>query len=469
MDTMTEKTTPPPLYPAKAPLYRPYQGRVFAGVCRGVSQHLGIPVWLVRLVFVVLTLSLGLGLIAYLFLWITLPSYNTSYNAAYGMVSGGPAQAPLAQAPLAQPLDPSATGAPAAASPAEYVGDTIGRAFAPSVGTDAASSRASSTHSQATTSTGPYLWNIIGIICVGLIIIFLGFDWAVERHILSPVIAVEVAIAAVCALAVWLYFERVNKGSILMTGAALAAFIVGVFLLLMVMYGRRAGLPMFGVFVIGIFSAFIIAAPWLAHAHQKLAEETAQKEREEQRADMAAHLHDSVLQTLNLIRQNAQNAEAVAQLARTQERELRRWLYEGREAESVSLASSMKLVAGRVEDTYGVPIEVITVGDVQPSEATDALVSATQQALTNACTHGATPVSLYVESSGGAGGSGGSGGRVEAFVRDHGEGFDIASVPADRLGVRESIVGRVERAGGTVKIVSRAGWGTEVRMSMPLG
>ena len=102
---------------------------------------------------------------------------------------------------------------------------------------------------------------------------------------------------------------------------------------------------------------------------------------------------------------------------------------------------------------------MVTVGDAQPSAQTDALLDATQQALINAVTHGGEPISVYCE----AGDD-----MVEVFVRDHGEGFDIATIPANRLGIRESIIGRIKRRGGTVEIVSRPKWGTEVRMHMPI-
>lgn len=119
----------------------------------------------------------------------------------------------------------------------------------------------------------------------------------------------------------------------------------------------------------------------------------------------------------------------------------------------------MKQIAAEVEDEHGKPIEVVTVGDARPSAQTDALLDATRQALVNAVTHGGEPVSLYCEA---------NDTMVEVFVRDHGEGFDMDAIPPDRLGIRESIIGRIKRRGGTVEIVSRAGWGTEVRMHMPI-
>jgi len=139
----------------------------------------------------------------------------------------------------------------------------------------------------------------------------------------------------------------------------------------------------------------------------------------------------------------------VFSLARQQERELREWLYQERTTSDRSVNAGLKQIAAHVEDTHGKPIEVVTVGDARPSAQTDALLDATQQALVNAVTHGGEPVSVYCE----AGDK-----LVEVFVRDHGDGFDVDAIPANRLGSR----------GGTVEIVSRPGWGTEVRMHMPI-
>ena len=174
---------------------------------------------------------------------------------------------------------------------------------------------------------------------------------------------------------------------------------------------------------------------------------------------MTAHLHDGVLQTLALIQLNSEEPTTVFALARSQERELREWLYQERSTSDRSVGAGLKQIAAEVEDEHGKPIEVVTVGDARPSAQTDALLDATRQALVNAVTHGGEPVSLYCEA---------SDTMVEVFVRDHGEGYDMDAIPPDRLGIRESIIGRIKRRGGTVEIVSRAGWGTEVRMHMPI-
>lgn len=123
------------------------------------------------------------------------------------------------------------------------------------------------------------------------------------------------------------------------------------------------------------------------------------------------------------------------------------------------MSAGLQEIAAQVEDTHGKPIEVVTVGDARPSAQTDALLDAARQAMVNAVTHGGEPVSVYCEA---------DRHQVEVFVRDHGNGFDIDDIPPERLGIRESIIRRVRRRGGTVEIVSRPDWGTEVRMHMPL-
>jgi signal transduction histidine kinase len=179
--------------------------------------------------------------------------------------------------------------------------------------------------------------------------------------------------------------------------------------------------------------------------------------RADARADMAAHLHDSVLQTLALIQRLAEDPRAVTQLARRQERELRTWLY-GEELSGTTLKAALTTAAAEVEDERGIPVELVVVGDAEPSEAVQALVRAAREALVNAAKHsGADKIDVYAEV---------TDDLVEVFVRDRGRGFDLDAVPEDRMGVRGSILNRVARHGGKATIRSRPGDGTEVRLEI---
>ncbi|HEY5515575.1 MAG TPA: ATP-binding protein, partial [Pengzhenrongella sp.] len=188
-------------------------------------------------------------------------------------------------------------------------------------------------------------------------------------------------------------------------------------------------------------------------------DERAARAREAVRADIAAHLHDSVLQTLALIRTRADQPAEVSRMARAQERELREWLYDDRSEPGTSLAAELRGVVGEVEDGRAVAIEAVVVGDRVPDADTEALLQATREALVNAVQHGRPPVSLYLEVAPDA---------VEVFVRDRGDGFDLDTVPLDRFGVRESIMGRVRRRGGTASVTSHPDRGTEVHLRIPV-
>jgi signal transduction histidine kinase len=200
----------------------------------------------------------------------------------------------------------------------------------------------------------------------------------------------------------------------------------------------------------------VIFAPWVVRLLRSLTEERSERIRSQERAEMAAHLHDSVLQTLALV-QRSDDPQQVAALARRQERELRAWLA-GRPApgQAARLAAALEAAAAEVEDNHGVPVEVVVVGDRELDPAVEAVVAAAREAMTNAAKFGGrSTVDVYAECTTDS---------LQVFVRDRGPGFDPAAVPADRRGVRESIVGRMERHGGRARITSAAGSGTEVEL-----
>jgi signal transduction histidine kinase len=203
----------------------------------------------------------------------------------------------------------------------------------------------------------------------------------------------------------------------------------------------------------------IVVGPWFYRLATDLSAERAERVRSQERADVAAHLHDSVLQTLALIQQNASDGTLVARLARSQERDLRAWLYAGESTDERTVASALRLLAAEIEDAHGVSVEVVTVGDCELVESLRPVVAATREAVTNAAKHAGTGhVDVYAEISATA---------LDVYVRDRGVGFDPGASSGDRHGIRNSILGRMARHGGNADVRSSPGEGTEVRMHQP--
>jgi signal transduction histidine kinase len=240
-------------------------------------------------------------------------------------------------------------------------------------------------------------------------------------------------------------------GPLLIAGAALA---------LLRAFGVReeAGHAVASVAVISV-ALTLVFGPWVVRLLRSLGDERTQRIREQTRADMADHLHDSVLQTLALIQKQADDPGSVSTLARRQERELRRWLFDGDRANAAdSLSGALRAAAEDVEGQHGVPIEVVTVGDAPMDARLEALVQAAHEAMRNAARFaGGGQVDLYAEA---------TPGRVEAFVRDRGVGFDPEQVPEDRRGLRHSILERMDRHGGSATVNSAPGAGTEIELVM---
>lgn len=209
----------------------------------------------------------------------------------------------------------------------------------------------------------------------------------------------------------------------------------------------------------------LVATPSLARIGQDLDRERQERVRADERARVAAHLHDSVLQTLALIQRHAADPTRTAQLARQQERELRSWLYQDRTitgTDRVRLEQALEAVAAEVDEQHGMPVKVIVVGDSGDiaADALRPLLAATREAAVNAAKHsGAKRVDVFAER---------HPDRLEVFVRDTGVGFELADTAADRRGITESIKGRMERAGGSAAVYSAPGDGTEVELILPL-
>jgi signal transduction histidine kinase/phage shock protein PspC (stress-responsive transcriptional regulator) len=240
------------------------------------------------------------------------------------------------------------------------------------------------------------------------------------------------------------------------TGVGIALVIAAGFAFLQATHALSAARDVVLALIAAIVVLGVIFAPWVLRLVRSLTEERSERIRSQERAEVAAHLHDSVLQTLALV-QRSDDPQQVAALARRQERELRAWLA-GRPApgQAARLAPALEAAAVEVEDNHGVPVEVVVVGDRDLDTTVEAVVGAAREAMTNAAKFGGgSTVDVYAES---------TPGRLQVFVRDRGPGFDPAGVPADRRGVRESIVGRMERHGGRARITSSPEGGTEVEL-----
>jgi signal transduction histidine kinase len=224
---------------------------------------------------------------------------------------------------------------------------------------------------------------------------------------------------------------------------------------------RPAGETVLAGLAVLIALALIFAPSWRRLA-RSLAAERNERIRSQERADVGAHLHDSVLQTLALIQRSAEDPKQVAALARRQERELRGWLAGGDSREDGErLAGALETAAAEVEAAAGGTIEVVVVGDCSLDEPAGAVLGAAREAMLNAAKFaGQAPVSVYAEL---------TDARIEVFVRDRGAGFDPAAVPPARRGVRESIVGRMRRAGGGATVRALRGGGTEVEIAIDRG
>ena len=390
-----------------------------AGVCAGLGLHLGIPVRYVRAAMVVLALGGGAGALLYALLWATLPGEN------------GPAGEDSASAVSRARLAARLRGGRGAADRRADGGAGLGL-------------------SQTVIDGGALL----------LAALFLA-SW--RFGLLDRIGAVGIIVVVIAGAAVaWSQMDTLvgpdrNLGAVLRVAGGVCLAVVGILVWVAAdstPYKLISGLITGGALVAGI--GVVLAPLWL-RTNRALADTRAAEIREAERADIAAHLHDSVLQTLTLIRKRADEPETVARLARSQERELRAWLYTDRPAPGTSVADAFTDLAGEIEDRYGVAVDAVCVGDRAPDRDTEVIVAAAREALSNAVRHGAPPVSVYAEI---------GPERLEVFVRDRGPGFDIDRIPPDRHGVRESIVSRMARHGGRA-VVRRLEAGTEIHLDLP--
>lgn len=412
--------------PPRVPLYRDRRDAWLGGVASGIARHLGWPVWLIRLCFVGLTLSNVLTVAVYGLLWIVMPDAP-----------------PGAQPPGLQAAEHLGMRTAAELPPRRSIGRIVAvlmiglgvAMLAQSVGMGVASA---------------VFWPAM-VAAIGVALVWLQADAPDEGA--GRRANVPQWIAPLLGTQKWAATWRVILGMSLV-GAALsmmAASQVGIGQLPVVVWA--AGFTLAGVAV--------VAAPWVMRYRRKLDAAHEEKLIADTRADMAAHLHDSVLQTLALIQRQADDPRQVASLARRQERELRAWLYADAPGPA-TLKSALEAAGGEVEDELGVAVGVVCVGDVELSNDLGAMVLAAREAMMNAAKHSeADLIDVYAEIDRDADRP-----VVVIYVRDRGRGFNLSDIAGDRMGVRGSIIGRLERHGGTATVRSAPGEGTEIRLEM---
>ncbi|MCS5717992.1 PspC domain-containing protein [Herbiconiux sp. CPCC 205763] len=389
--------------------------RVVGGVCAGVADHLGAPVAVVRTVAVLLALCGGAGILLYAWLWATTP---------------------VADAAREPRMRESLT------TPAGSRGQADG-------------------HRAEQLRRAPVTEILLGLALIGaggaLVASSLGVE--VPLAVVIPGIVVLAGVALAWRQFADLRAGTTTSGPTLVVRSLGALVLVATGILLFFITGETPNVWTVVVAAVSVLlGVALVALPWVVRLARDLGAERAALERAAERAEIAAHLHDSVLQTLALIQQKAGAQSEAARLARAQERELRDWLFDTAPADDRDLASELRRLAAMIEENNAVRFEIVTVGASVP--APESLLAAGREAMLNAARHAGGDVSIFLE----VGPE-----RIELIVTDRGPGMSLDAIPADRLGVRESIIGRLKRAGGTAVIgAGRGGAGTEVRLSLPV-
>lgn len=390
-----------------APLRRDRERGVFGGVCAGLGQRLGIDPLILRVGFIAGAAAGGVGLAIYMLAWALIPGHGEARWSA-----------------------PTVPG-----------------------------SRES--------------WQVasgIGLLVLSVLLLFREWGFWIGDALVWPVV-----LAAAGGALLWreststpqLVSPTLGRRAVRAGGTSTigrvslgAALVIGAGLVFLYLNDAlRPARDVLLAVVVVVVALTLILAPWWVRLARGLAEERAERIRSQERAELAAHLHDSVLQTLALMQRRSEEPRVVASLARRQERELRAWLNgTGAQGDRHTLATALQAAAAEVEETHGVPIDVVAVGDWPLDPHAEAIVAAAREALVNASKFaGEGPVSVYAEA---------DDERVQVFVRDRGPGFDPDAVPGDRRGVRESIVGRMQRHGGEAVLHTGDGQGTEVELTM---
>jgi signal transduction histidine kinase len=404
-----------------APLRRAREDRLLGGVAAGLAARTGLDVMLIRLAFVLATL-LTFGAAVYVLAWLFIPMTDEDTNIASKAVTDRRGMA-------------LAAGLGSLLIVVLVIASALGAAWLGNLG-----------------------WPVV-IGVAGLALIWRNApedEQETMRRLAEPLLGLTGDRLGMTG-------DRGRRAIMLRGSVAGVLLISGLVLLLHGHGGAELLRPLGGILLV-IAAIMVVLGPWWLRIARDLVVERQARVRAEERADMATRVHDSVLQTLALIQRNAGQPQQVVHLARTQERELRSWLFDGRapgsvRAESVTLAAGVRLIQQEVEELHGVQVEAITVGDCDLDDRLEALLAAAREATVNAAKwSGAGVVSVFAEV---------EPGEVSLFVRDRGRGFDPAAVPGDRKGLAESVRARMSRRGGTAAIRSAPGEGTEVSLRMP--
>jgi signal transduction histidine kinase len=397
------------------PLRRGRDGRLAGGVAAGVAARTGFDVTAVRTVFVLAALASGFGAAVYVLAWLFVPAAGAERSIASTAIT-------------------DRRGIALAAGLGSLL--VVVLMIASAIGAD---------------WLGSLAWPLV-ISVAGIVLLWRNApadEQATMRRLAEPLLGLAEG-------------RRRSRTVARMLVAGLL-LVAGVFILLSVPRSGALLRPLGGLLLV-IAATVVVLGPWWLRIVRDLVAERQGRVRAEERADIAARVHDSVLQTLALIQRRAHEPQQVIQLARAQERELRSWLFGGRapgsmDERGLTLAAGVRLIQQEVEAQHGIAVEAVTVGDCDLDEDMSALLAAAREATVNAVKwSGAEVVSLFAEV---------EPARVSVFVRDRGQGFDPAAVPDDRKGLAESVRARMARRGGSAAIRSVRGEGTEVSLTMP--
>lgn len=397
------------------PLRRAADGRLAGGVAAGIAAKTGINVTVIRVIFCVIAFS-GFGLAVYVLAWLFLPAVDQPATIASRVLADhrGLALAAMTASMIVVAL---------------VIGSLLGISLL---------------------GSSLFSWPLV-LAAAGMVLIWRNADpveQAALHGLAQPLIDVGEAGAR----------SRLRLRIVLA-----CAMLIGGLATLVSQHNVRPLLAPLGGVVLVIGAVVVLLGPWWLRVARAAMVERQARVRAEERTEIAARVHDSVLQTLALIQRRADSPRQVIQLARAQERELRSWLFDGRAPGSMdglatTFAGGVRLIQQDVEAQHGVAIEAVTVGDCEIDDDLSALLAAAREATVNAAKwSGAKVVSLFseVEPT-----------EVSVFIRDRGCGFDPAKVPDDRKGLAESVKARMARRGGSTKVKSAPGEGTEVALTM---